>query len=82
MKFGMKQHVGEATELPQTRKALHQVDHMDFGQGSVCCNMSVHPQKVLKMPNLIDCFYLNIPLHTMCGFSFSCGTSPFCLKDT
>jgi len=26
MKSGMKQHVEEATELPQTCKALHQVD--------------------------------------------------------
>jgi len=81
MKFDMKQHVGEATELPQTCKALYQVDHRDLVQVSVCCNMSVHPQKVLKMPNLIDCFYLNIPLHTMFGFSFSHGTSSSCLRE-
>jgi len=72
MKSGMKQHVGEATELPETCKALHQV---------VFVAMSVHPQKLLKMPNLTDSFYLNIPLHTMFGFSFSRGTSPFCLRD-
>jgi len=80
MKFGMKQHVGEATELPQTCKALHQVDIETLGK-AVFVAMSVHPQKVLKMPNFTDCFYMNIPLHTMFGFSFSHGTSPFCLRD-
>jgi hypothetical protein len=56
MKFGMKQHVGETTELHQACKALHQVDHRDFVQVNVCCNMLVHPQKVLKILNFIIVF--------------------------
>ena len=76
MKSGMKQHIGEATELPQTCKVLHQVDDRDFVQVNVCCIMLVHPQKVLKMLNLIDCFYLNIPLHMMSGFSFYVAHPP------